>query len=135
MLTPYHYTYLNLFAGNFSKVSKKFENDYWGASLKELTSKIKTNSTINLKSNLKLNICGVSKGSVKYYLKKEKITNYQIVRASENPDFIILANRVLMNYDKENLSKMITCFDKYKGINIEEVKRNGLILSALKKIN
>jgi hypothetical protein len=29
MLTPYHYTYLNLFAGNFSKVNKKFENDYW----------------------------------------------------------------------------------------------------------
>jgi hypothetical protein len=40
-----------------------------------------------------------------------------------------------MDYDKENSSKIITCFDKYKGINIEEVKRNGLILSALKKIN
>ncbi len=37
-----------------------------------------------------------------------------------------------MDYDKENSSKIITCFDKYKGINIEEVKRNGLILSALK---
>ena len=135
MLTPYHYTYLNLFAGNFSKVNKKFENDYWGTSLKELIDKIKTNSAINLKSNLRLSICGVGKGSVKYYLKRKKITNYQIVSASENPDFIILANRVLMDYDKENSSKIITCFDKYKGINIEEVKRNGLILSALKKIN
>ena len=42
MLTPYHYTYLNLFAGDFSKVNKKFENDYWGTSLKELVNKIKS---------------------------------------------------------------------------------------------
>ena len=39
-LTPYHYTYLNIFNGNFSDASKRFENDYWGASLKELVSKI-----------------------------------------------------------------------------------------------
>lgn len=135
MLTPYHYTYLNLFTGNFSNVNKKFENDYWGTSLKELIDKIEINSTIILKSNLRLSLCGVSKGSVEYYLKKIKITDYQIVRTNENPDFIILANRVLMDYDIENSSKMITCFDKYKGNNIEEVKRNGLVLSAIKKIN
>ena len=35
----------------------------------------------------------------------------------------------------ENSRKIITCFDKYKEINIEEVKRNGLVLSAIKKIN
>ena len=42
-LTPYHYTYLNKFNGNFSNASKKFENDYWGASIKELISKIEKN--------------------------------------------------------------------------------------------
>ena len=40
-----------------------------------------------------------------------------------------------MDYDIKNSSTMITCFDKYKGNNIEEVKRNGLVLSAIKKIN
>ena len=134
-LTPYHYTYLNLFAGNFSKVYEKFENDYWGTSLEELISKIKKNKTINLQPNLKLGLCGVSKGSVIYYLKKKKINNFNIVSNDEKPNFVILANRVLLNYDKENSRKIITCFDKYKEINIEEVKRNGLVLSAIKKIN
>ena len=135
MLTPYHYTYLNLFAGDFSKVNKKFENDYWGISLKELVNKIKINSTINSESYLKLGICGVSKGSVKYYLKRKEIINFRIVREEENPNFIILTNRVLRDYNKENSREMVTCFDKYDGINIEEVKRNGLVLSAIKKIN
>ena len=134
-LTPYHYTYLNLFAGNFSKVYEKFENDYWGTSLEEINSKIKKNKTINLQPNLKLGLCGVSKGSVIYYLKKKKINNFNIVSNDEKPNFVILANRVLLNYDKENSRKIITCFDKYKEINIEEVKRNGLVLSAIKKIN
>ena len=34
-LTPYHYTYLNIFNGKFSNASKRFENDYWGVSIKE----------------------------------------------------------------------------------------------------
>ena len=86
-------------------------------------------------SYLKLGICGVSKGSVKYYLKRKEIINFRIVREEENPNFIILTNRVLRDYNKENSREMVTCFDKYDGINIEEVKRNGLVLSAIKKIN
>ena len=39
-LTPYQYTYLNIFNGKFSEASSKFENDYWGSSIKELVNKI-----------------------------------------------------------------------------------------------
>ena len=43
ILTPYHYVYLNKFNGDFSESSKKFENDYWGVSMKELINKINKN--------------------------------------------------------------------------------------------
>ena len=35
-ITPYHYTFLNYFSGNKELRYKKFENDYWSTSLKEL---------------------------------------------------------------------------------------------------
>ena len=37
--TPYQYTYLNIFNGKSDKKSSKFENDYWGVSIKELVEK------------------------------------------------------------------------------------------------
>ena len=40
MITPYQYTYLNIFNGKKESNYKRFENDYWGASLKELMEKI-----------------------------------------------------------------------------------------------
>ena len=42
--TPYQYTYLNKFIGNLSNAHKKFENDYWAVSIKELVNQI-ANST------------------------------------------------------------------------------------------
>ena len=47
-----------------------------------------------------------------------------------------MTNRViLLNDNISNSEKLTNCFDKYKGINVEEVKRNGLILSTVKEIN
>ena len=37
-ITPYHYTYLNIFNDLFLK-KNYFENDYWGVSIKELIKK------------------------------------------------------------------------------------------------
>ena len=45
-LTPYHYVYINIFAGKYSENSKKFENDYWGISTKKLISYINSNDKI-----------------------------------------------------------------------------------------
>ena len=132
LLTPFHYTYLNLFAGKFSKSHDKFENDYWGTSLKELSKKIEKNKVLQSDEMFKLVICGVGKGSTKYYLNKIKDFKYQIVSENENPDFVILTNRILTNYNKKK-PKLKTCFDKYSGRIIEKVSRKGLILSAIKE--
>jgi hypothetical protein len=134
-LTPYHYTYLNLFAGKFSKTNEKFENDYWGTSLRELSKKIKNNQLLKSKGFLKVSICGVGKGSVNYYLNKVQNLNYKIVGSDKKSDFIIIVNRVLWDYDNVNNKNIKTCFDKYRGKSIEEVKRNGLVLSAIKQVN
>ena len=84
-MTPYHYVYLNLFAGKYSENSIKFENDYWGVSLREL---IKKSEFLNQDYN-KLALCGVSSGTVKYYLKKFKYSKVRIVRTDEKFDYII----------------------------------------------
>ena len=42
----YQYVYLNSFIGKFENSHTKFENDYWGLSLKELIKNIE-NETLN----------------------------------------------------------------------------------------
>ena len=36
LISPYQYTYLNLFNGKPENRYKKFENDYWGSSIEDL---------------------------------------------------------------------------------------------------
>ena len=134
LLTPYHYTYLNKFVGDFSKAHNKFENDYWGTSLKELSNKIKSNEDLMLGKETKILICGVGKGSTKYYLNKLNNFSYQIVGERENPEFVILTNRILPYYNPKK-SELKTCFDKHNGKILEKVTRNGLTLSAIKAFN
>jgi hypothetical protein len=133
VLTPYQYIYANSFAGKFSSLNDKFENDYWGVSLKELTNKIKFNEKIDKKNQIKFNVCCPSAASVKYYLNypKKKI-NYKIVRLEENPDYVILTNRTIKN-SKKNI--IHTCFKEFTGKNIVEVRRRNLVISAIKEVN
>ena len=42
-----------------------------------------------------------------------------------------MTNRVVNDNNPENVK---TCFDKFKGIDVISVKRNGLILSVIRKI-
>ena len=53
-LTPYQYTYLNILNGDFSKAHKKFENDYWAVSIKELVNQIPSNKDLLNNIDLKL---------------------------------------------------------------------------------
>ncbi len=129
-ITPYHYTYLNFFI-NKKDASKKFENDYWGTSLKELLNE-KNLTNLGSEQYIKFSTCGVSNGSVKYYLKQTNLM-FNIVRPEENPDYVILTNRVNNNYKKNSKEK--TCFDLYKGSSIVKVERDSLLLSAIKKID
>ena len=122
--TPYHYTYLNYLSGDANKGYQKFENDYWSISLKELI----------LSSNLKgakinFSVCGVNASVAKIYM-KQKYKNVEYTDIN-NASYVIMTNRTL--YSKKNQS-ISNCFDEYNYENVVEVKRNGLILSAIKKI-
>ena len=43
-----------------------------------------------------------------------------------------MTNRVI---NDENNLKITNCFDKFNGVEIFNITRNGLILSAIRKIN
>ena len=94
--------------------------------------KIEQLSTDN--DELKFTTCGISRGTVKYYLKKNNI-KFKIVRDDEKPEFVILTNRTIDTYIYSKNINEKTCFDKHKNENILEVKRNGLTLSAIQSIN
>jgi len=129
-LTPYQYTYLNIFNGKKENRYKKFENDYWGASIKELVknSKLDTNSTILISS------CGINTSLAKKYFKNKGYSNLKFT----NPkiaDYIIMTNRTTFKVpNSKNINNITNCFDKYYGKNVEEVKRNNQILSVIRKI-
>ena len=136
LLTPYQYTYLNIFIGDISNAHKKFENDYWGASIKELIKKIpsKTN-LINNNEKIKITFCGLPHQIAKRELKKLKNLKFeeQFLYA-EDFDYVIMTNR-LVGIRRDNYSRadMKTCFEKFTGKDLISIKRNGLMLSTLRK--
>ena len=89
---------------------------------------------------MKLTFCGAQDDNVKHYLKK--IKNFQFKQVdwfTENYDYIIMTNRVITadrsegNTSVDNLINFKTCFDRFKGIDVITVRRNGLVLSTLRK--
>ena len=124
IITPYQYTYLNIFNGKKENRYQKFENDYWGVSLKELINK----SNLDFNKTIKFATCGIPAKTVKYYLKKKGNQNFRFVSPND-ASYIIMTNRVTWN------DNFITCFDNFKGTNISKVERNNLILSVIRKID
>jgi len=133
-ITPYQYTYLNILNGKNNFAYKKFENDYWGTSLKELINK---SNFLNKKG--KLAICGVNAEVVKSYLNKNKLSKITIVNTNESYDFIIMTNRTIWKDNKISIntknqkSGITTCFQKFKGKDLSTVKRNNLLLSTIRE--
>ena len=128
-ITPYQYTYLNSFIGKKENSYKKFENDYWGSSMRELVkiSNFERNKVINIAT------CGVNHNIVKKYLKKKKNLTFAIVKP-DKADYIIMTNRVILrNNNSSSVDELTNCFDKFSGENVFEVKRNGFILSTIRK--
>jgi len=122
-LTPFNYIYLNNFVKN---PEIKFENDYLGLSLNELFEK---SNFIN-KRNTRISFCGVGGGQIKYYLKKFNYTKILVVQHNENPDYIIMSNRV--NWSGPDNGRT-TCMNSYKGKILSSVSRNNIILTAVKE--
>ena len=128
-ITPYQYTYLNYLNGKIENRYKKFENDYWGTSIKELINR----ADFKTDGDLLLGVCGTNVGISKYYLSKKINNNFSFVPANE-ADFIIMTNRVVLDHNQVNeLPKLTNCFDKFKGSDIAKVERNGLLLSVIRK--
>lgn len=127
-ITPYQYTYLNSFNGNYEKRYQKFENDYWGASIKELIKK----TSFDNKKIIKFASCGLSHKIPKSYFKKKGIIKIQFV-SPDQANYIIMTNRTINNANNNNNSVKITnCFDKFIGNNIYDVRRNGTVLSVIR---
>ena len=135
-MTPYHYVYLNMFAGKYSDNSKKFENDYWGVSTKKLISSINDQKKMLGDSKIKIAVCGLPEDVQSYYLKKIKNLKFEIVDKEEIFDYMIMNNRVI--WDEENniydSQKATTCFQKFSGEDFIILKRRGLVLSKIIKI-
>ncbi len=132
MITPYQYTYLNILNGKAESRYKKFENDYWGSSIKELTNKI----NFDKNTNIIYTSCGIPAHYAKEYLKNRGYSKFKFVNSAENPSHIIMTNRVTLNKGNDYTSKNLTnCFDKFKGKDIFKVTRNGVVLSVIRKIN
>ncbi len=125
MMTPYQYTYLNSFNGKKENHYKRFENDYWGGSIKELVKKI----DLNKNERLTLAFCGMFKGTPKFYLKKNGFTNFEIGN-QEDSVYIIMTNRSTL----DNNNNLTNCFDKFAGEDIYVVSRNGVKLSVIRKL-
>jgi len=136
-LTPYQYVYLNKFIGNYTESYKKFENDYWAVSAKELVTKMSYSKDIFSQDNkVKIIFCGIPFGMVKKDLNKIKNLNYEAVNLFnyESYDYVFMTNRSIGNdKDVNSIHNVKTCFDKFPGDDLFTVKRKGLTLSTFRK--
>jgi len=126
-ITPYHYAYSNILAGKKENNINKFENDYWGSSIKELIN----NSKFDKNKIIKISSCGLNPKIVKKYFLKKGYSNIEMVHPHES-EYIIMTNRTALDKKTEKISN---CFNIFKGENIFEVRRNNLLLSTIRKIN
>ncbi len=132
MITPYHYVYLNIFAGKTSQHLNKFENDYWGVSTKKLISEIRDIDEIISKKKVKFAVCGIEEKAQIKHLKKIKNLNFEMTKNTEKYDYIIMNNRIVYS-EKKGLKKMETCFEKFEGEDVLSLKARNLVISKITK--
>jgi len=130
-LTPYQYTFVNILNGKFSNNLNKFENDYWGVSLKELMTIAKNENIFNDKKHYNIATCGLNSGVLKFYLNRDFDINYKFVNSDEEYDFIVFINRVDTTVNNLNLNNPQTCYSKFNNKNIVNVIRNGLPIAFI----
>tara|TARA_B100001123_G_scaffold209225_1_gene236744 strand:+ start:208 stop:630 length:423 start_codon:yes stop_codon:yes gene_type:complete len=126
-ITPYHYAYSNILTGKNENRFNKFENDYWGSSIRELIK----NSKFNESEIIKISTCGVNPKIAKRYFIKRGYSNIEIVHPDESK-YVIMTNRTVLD---DKTGKISNCFHVFKGDTIFEVTRNKLLLSTIRKIN
>ena len=161
MLTPYQYDYVNYSFLKYENSKYKWEHDYWGASYKELVSKIKDKYTQEEIDNFKITNCSGDE-TLLYYLAKE-LGIKRIYRGNREKEanHVVIINRttldifnpkiypkikhlvneegIMLIKDMEEVVRFpgiqTTCFKQYKGIDEVVVTRNGVPLSIFRKLN
>ena len=156
-LTPYQYNYINFTSIFFNDYNSRWENDYWGASYKELIKKIKQNYSKNEIKNFKITNCSGDM-TLTYYLRKELGINY-IYRGKKEHEatYAVLINRTNLDITVPAIRHLVTdkgvmllkdmerivrtpkvksnCFELYKGKDEVIVERNGIPLSVFRKLD
>tara|TARA_A100001015_G_scaffold291618_1_gene366013 strand:- start:1110 stop:1970 length:861 start_codon:yes stop_codon:yes gene_type:complete len=121
-ITPYQYTYYNIFAGKKENLVNKFEIDYWGISLKELVSSIIKDDYETINGFTNIAVCGLNHDIIKIEFNKYQNFKYKIKDLIyEDYDYVIMNNRPVFKED----DKFITCYEKFKSKSIIDIKRNN----------
>jgi len=128
-LTPYQYTFINNLNGKFSNNLNKFENDYWGTSIKELLVIAKNKNIFKEKKNYKIATCGLHNSIIKFYLNKNFDIEYKFVNNNDEYDYIFFINRVFIATN--NINDVQTCHNKFNNKKIISVIRNGLPIAFI----
>ena len=129
-ITPYQYTYLNLF-NKFLLKENSFENDYWGSSVKELVKNFVNLESIN--PSTKIASCGLNDDVLEYYLNKNGIKNYIKTDMNSDFDYAVLINRAIYHQQNQGVKNQ-TCFQKFKNNeNLYILSKNSIVLSKIVK--
>ena len=136
-INPYQYTFINSFVLNEKKIQNKFENDYWGISLREIVKKISKYENINLINNKSIGVCGFYNPIFLLEIKKFPELNIVPVGLYGNDkiDFIITNNRSHYFKMDENNKEWVNCDNYFDGETLIDVKTNKVTLSKFKKVN
>ena len=161
LLTPYQYDYINYSFLKFEDSKGKFEHDYWGASYKELVSKIEKKYSKEEIKDFKITNCS-GDGILLYYLTR-KLGKKMIYRSEKEHEatHVVLINRAVLDifnptiYPEikhlvDNQGVMLVkdmeivvrhpgiktlCTKQYKGTDEVMVSRNGVTLSVFRKLD
>ncbi len=134
---PYQYSYVNNLVIDKYKIPKKFENDYWGISMKQLIKQgVKSQFLANDQKQINVGVCGFNIDIIKLELKKYRNINFKIVfYGDDNVDYIIANNRSHYRIISENKTTWHSCYDKITSDNYVSIKKGNIELSRLYKIN
>ena len=124
-LTPYHYDYASFLNLKFANTEKMYIHDYWTTSYKELMKLINLNPDLG---TIKADYCGGDRFGLRYLANKYSGKKVKIV-PYEQADYIVMIDTV--SNDVNNKS---SCFQMRPGIDIVSVKRLGVTLSVLRKL-
>ena len=124
-LTPYHYDYSNFYNIKFANTESLYIHDYWTSSYKELMKLINANT--NLKK-IKATFCGGNRHGVKYLANKYSGKKVTLV-PKKQADYVIMINTM-----SNDVNKKSSCYSLVPGKDIVAVKRLGVKLSVLRKL-